>query len=171
MNFKTSTVRVAGGQGLHARGAGGSIRAADRRAIRISARTAVSTRSATPFSCRSSTASTSASCRTCTSRLAAGKTPGQIRLDIANFGNLLNHDWGVGTRLTNNLILTSPGADAQGRLTYNLQTLNGQLITNARQLSANLLSGTQLSQRRLRPDAQLPVYVPIGQVGRRPAAT
>ena len=72
------------------------------------------------------------------------KNTGQIRLDIANFGNLLNHDWGVGTRLTNNLILTSPGADAQGRLTYNLQTLNGQLITNARQLSANLLSGTQL---------------------------
>jgi hypothetical protein len=73
------------------------------------------------------------------------KNTGQIRLDIANFGNLLNHDWGVGTRLTNSLILTNPGADPQGRLTYNLQTLNGQLITNARQLSANLLSGTQLS--------------------------
>jgi len=73
------------------------------------------------------------------------KNTGQIRLDITNFGNLLNHDWGVGTRLTNNLILTSPSADSQGRLTYNLQTLNGQLITNARQLSANLLSGTQLS--------------------------
>ena len=33
---------------------------------------------------------------------------GQIRLDIQNFGNLLNSDWGVGTRLVNNQILTNP---------------------------------------------------------------
>ena len=25
---------------------------------------------------------------------------GQIRLDITNFGNLLNHDWGVAQRLS-----------------------------------------------------------------------
>ena len=33
---------------------------------------------------------------------------GQIRLDITNFGNLLNHNWGVGQRLINNQILTNP---------------------------------------------------------------
>ena len=65
---------------------------------------------------------------------------GQIRLDITNFGNLLNHDWGVGQRLVNNQILTSPSADAQGRLTYNLQTANGQLITSPLQTSATIAS-------------------------------
>lgn len=66
------------------------------------------------------------------------RNTGQIRLDITNFGNLLNHSWGVAERLVNPQILTSPSADAQGRLTYNLQTVNGQLLTNARQTSANL---------------------------------
>ena len=65
---------------------------------------------------------------------------GQIRLDITNFGNLLNHDWGVGRRLVNNQILTSPSADANGRLTYNLQTLSGNLITSPQQTSANIAS-------------------------------
>jgi len=69
----------------------------------------------------------------------AGKRhSGQIRLDITNFGNLLNHNWGVGQRVVNTQILTSPSADAQGRLTYNLQTANGQLITSARQTSAGI---------------------------------
>jgi hypothetical protein len=65
---------------------------------------------------------------------------GQIRLDITNFGNLLNHNWGVGQRVVNSQILVSQGADASGRLTYYLQTLNGNLITNARQTSATLAS-------------------------------
>ena len=43
---------------------------------------------------------------------------GQIRLDITNFGNLLNHNWGVGQRLVNTQILTNPAVDATGRLTY-----------------------------------------------------
>ena len=34
----------------------------------------------------------------------------------------------------------SQGADASGRLTYYMQTLNGNLITNARQTSATLAS-------------------------------
>ena len=38
---------------------------------------------------------------------------GQIRLDITNFGNLLNHNWGVGQRLINTQILTN--ADAPTR--------------------------------------------------------
>ena len=67
------------------------------------------------------------------------KHSGQIRLDITNFGNMLNHDWGVGMRLVNSQILTSPSADAQGRLTYNMQTINGQLLTTPQQTNAGLL--------------------------------
>jgi hypothetical protein len=68
------------------------------------------------------------------------KHAGQIRLDITNFGNMLNHDWGAGSRLVNSQILTSPSADAQGRLTYNLQTANGALITTPLQTSATIAS-------------------------------
>jgi hypothetical protein len=70
--------------------------------------------------------------------LSGHRHAGQIRLDITNFGNLLNNNWGVGTRLTNAQILTAPSMDSQGRLTYQLATLNGALITSARQTSANL---------------------------------
>ena len=63
---------------------------------------------------------------------------GQIRLDVNNFGNLLNHNWGVSQRLINQQILTNPSADAQGRLTYNLQTLNGQLLTTPYQNNATI---------------------------------
>jgi hypothetical protein len=50
---------------------------------------------------------------------------GQIRLDINNFGNLLNHDWGVGQAIIQNRILSvgSPAVDAQGRLLYRLATV------------------------------------------------
>ena len=65
---------------------------------------------------------------------------GQIRLDITNFTNLLNSDWGVGRRVINTQILTSPAVDANGRLSYNLQTLSGNLITNPLQTSANIAS-------------------------------
>jgi hypothetical protein len=70
--------------------------------------------------------------------IAGKRNTGQIRLDITNFGNLLNHDWGAGTRLVNSSILTSPLADAQGRLSYTLQTAGGNLITSARQTSAGI---------------------------------
>jgi hypothetical protein len=63
---------------------------------------------------------------------------GEIRLDITNFGNLLNHNWGVGTRIVNNQILIAKGADANGALSYQLQTANGQLLTSPYQHSANL---------------------------------
>jgi hypothetical protein len=70
--------------------------------------------------------------------IAGKRNTGQIRLDITNVGNLLNHDWGAATRLVTNQILTSPQADAQGRLSYTLQTASGNLITSARQTSAGI---------------------------------
>jgi hypothetical protein len=69
-------------------------------------------------------------------RLAGAKHSGQIRLDVTNFGNLLNHNWGVSKRVVNTQILTSPSADASGALTYNLQNLSGTLITSPFQTSA-----------------------------------
>lgn len=69
---------------------------------------------------------------------AGRKHSGQIRFDVLNFGNLLNHNWGVGQRLVNTQILTAPQADAAGRLSYNLQNVSGVLITNPLQTSAGL---------------------------------
>ncbi len=63
---------------------------------------------------------------------------GQVRLDITNFGNLLNHDWGVGQRIINTSILTNPLADAQGRLSYRMQLLNNNLITSPLQTTAGI---------------------------------
>jgi len=75
---------------------------------------------------------------------------GQIRLDILNFGNLLNHNWGVGQTLviSGGRILTSPSTDPQGRLTYNLATYTGanglQLIDHTFQTTAGVGSPTTL---------------------------
>ena len=72
--------------------------------------------------------------------ISGNRHSGEIRLDITNFGNLLNHDWGVGQRVVNTQVLTNASADANGRLTYNLQNVSGNLITNALQTSANIAS-------------------------------
>jgi hypothetical protein len=48
---------------------------------------------------------------------------GQIRLDITNFGNLLNHDWGVGQSMIQNKILSPQGVDATGTPLYRLATV------------------------------------------------
>ncbi|HUE86808.1 MAG TPA: hypothetical protein VMO26_12100, partial [Vicinamibacterales bacterium] len=63
--------------------------------------------------------------------LAGRRHSGQIRLDILNFGNLLNSDWGVGQRLIRNQILTNASADAQGRATYRLAVVGGELLTKS----------------------------------------
>lgn len=67
----------------------------------------------------------------------------QVRLDIVNFGNMLNSKWGVSYRPTASInnaqqlqILTNPGVDAQGRATYRLTTVNNELIRNTYQSSA-----------------------------------
>lgn len=65
----------------------------------------------------------------------------QIRADFLNFGNLLNHNWGVSQRFVN----TSPllpcsntggvgctsGADAQGRAFYRMRVISGQLQSSS----------------------------------------
>jgi outer membrane receptor protein involved in Fe transport len=52
----------------------------------------------------------------------------QFRIDIDNFSNMLNSDWGVRQRVIQNQILTNPAVDAQGRSTYRLRVVNNQLI-------------------------------------------
>jgi archaellum component FlaG (FlaF/FlaG flagellin family) len=71
-------------------------------------------------------------------KISGHKHTGQVRLDITNFGNLLNKNWGVGQRLINGSILTNPQADATGKLTYNLQNLSGNLITTPLQTNAGV---------------------------------
>jgi outer membrane receptor protein involved in Fe transport len=67
---------------------------------------------------------------------------GEIRLDITNFGNLLNHDWGTSQSVIQNRILTSPGIDANGRATYRLATVNSSsgpaLISKTFQTNAGI---------------------------------
>jgi hypothetical protein len=55
--------------------------------------------------------------------ISGNRHSGEIRLDITNFGNLLNSDWGVSQSVIQNRILTNPGIDAQGRPTYRLATV------------------------------------------------
>ena len=77
-------------------------------------------------------------------RNVGGKRNGfQIRLDIQNIGNLLNHNWCAGWRPvaavdTNNHVqlLTNPGVDAQGRANYRLAVINNELVTKSFQKSA-----------------------------------
>jgi hypothetical protein len=52
---------------------------------------------------------------------------GEVRLDVTNFGNLLNHDWGVGQRIIQPNILTNPAVDAAGKSTYRLALVNNAL--------------------------------------------
>lgn len=61
---------------------------------------------------------------------------GQIRLDVQNFGNLLNSDWGVGERVVQNQILTNAATDASGRLTYRMARVGGVLPATPRQSTA-----------------------------------
>jgi hypothetical protein len=73
------------------------------------------------------------------------RNSGQIRLDILNFGNLLNSNWGVsertvvsGTQANGIGLLTNPAVDAQGRSTYRLAVVNGQLPTSTFQSNTQL---------------------------------
>ena len=52
----------------------------------------------------------------------------QIRLDVLNFGNLLNDKWGVGQRVVQTQLLTNPGVDASGAATYRLAVVSNELL-------------------------------------------
>ena len=60
----------------------------------------------------------------------------QARLDVTNFGNLLNHSWGVSQRLIQTQILTNAAADASGKAAYRLALVNGELLTKSLQTTA-----------------------------------
>jgi hypothetical protein len=68
----------------------------------------------------------------------------QFRVDMLNFGNLLNSNWGVSQRLINNAPLIVPAAnqggavDAQGRAQYRLRVVNNQLMTQSYEQTADL---------------------------------
>ena len=73
------------------------------------------------------------------------RNAGQIRVDITNFGNLLNHNWGVSQRLVapddaanGAQILTNPAVDAQGRASYRLAVVNNELVRNTFQTNTAL---------------------------------
>ncbi len=66
----------------------------------------------------------------------------QARMDIFNFTNLLNKDWGVGWRLVNNTPLTNPGVDSQGRATYRMRAINNQLMDHSLERTATLTSSS-----------------------------
>lgn len=70
----------------------------------------------------------------------------QLSVDILNAGNLINKMWGVRQITTTTQPLIFRGLDSQGRPTFNMQTLNGQLITKPWQNSLSTLStwGMQL---------------------------
>lgn len=76
---------------------------------------------------------------------------GQFRLDITNVGNLLNSNWGVSQRMVAPVtgaqgaqVLTNPGVDAQGRPTYRLAVVNGQLIRQSFQTNTSLADVYQI---------------------------
>lgn len=70
--------------------------------------------------------------------IAGKRHAAQIRLDITNFGNLISSKWGAGQRLINNQILTNPGVDANGALTYRMQLINGEPMTKSLQSTAGI---------------------------------
>jgi hypothetical protein len=51
-----------------------------------------------------------------------------IRFDVLNFGNLLNHNWGISRRVVSTSPLTNVGADPGGALMYRMRVINGALM-------------------------------------------
>jgi len=69
---------------------------------------------------------------------AGARHGGQIRIDILNFGNLLNHDWGVSQRVIQNQLLTNATADAAGKPSYRMALFSGDLVKETFQRTATL---------------------------------
>jgi hypothetical protein len=73
------------------------------------------------------------------------RNSGQFRLDITNFGNLLNHDWGVGYRVVapttganGAQVLTNAAADAAGAVSYRMAVVNNELLSKSFQTNTLL---------------------------------
>ncbi|MGE0454682.1 MAG: carboxypeptidase regulatory-like domain-containing protein [Vicinamibacteria bacterium] len=62
----------------------------------------------------------------------------QARVDIFNFSNLLNKNWGVSQTLVSNSPLIARGADSQGRAQYQMRVVNNQLMSTSLQQTASL---------------------------------
>jgi hypothetical protein len=68
----------------------------------------------------------------------------QFRVDVINFGNLLNKNWGVGERFVNLQPLIIPSstqggpADAQGRAQYRMRLISGQYQSRTFEPTAGL---------------------------------
>lgn len=62
----------------------------------------------------------------------------QFRLDILNFMNLLNSDWGVGDVVTTTTPLISKGADSSGKVLYRLRNIGDKLLSETYSPSAGL---------------------------------
>jgi hypothetical protein len=62
----------------------------------------------------------------------------QARLDVRNFSNLLNKDWGVGWRMVSAQPLTNTAVDAQGRAAYRMRVVNNQLMSTSYENTAGL---------------------------------
>jgi hypothetical protein len=72
-------------------------------------------------------------------KTAWGKKHGfAVRLDILNFGNLLDKNWGVSQRMASNSPLTNPAADANGALTYRLRAIGGKLMDHTFEQTSGL---------------------------------
>ena len=66
------------------------------------------------------------------------RNSGQFRFDITNFGNLLNHNWGVIQRMVaattaanGAQILTNTAVDAQNRVNYRMAVVNNELLKSS----------------------------------------
>lgn len=68
----------------------------------------------------------------------------QLRVDVLNFMNLVNSEWGVGQTFVNTQPLLIPSgnqggpADAQDRMQYRLRNIGGELMTESFEPTANL---------------------------------
>jgi hypothetical protein len=77
------------------------------------------------------------------------RNAGQFRIDFINFGNLLNSNWGVGrrfvvptTQANGAQLLTNAAVDAQGRASYRLAVVGGQLVGRTFEPSTTIGSST-----------------------------
>jgi len=61
-----------------------------------------------------------------------------VRLDILNFTNMINSNWGVSDRFVTNTPLIPRGADANGALKYRLRNIGSSLISKTFQKNTGL---------------------------------